>query len=172
MKRLKYLFMALIMVTCLVGSSVPASASSYSTGKAVIPFYNQNPYDSNQFTVSNITDSPINVTVTLYNLDGTLVTDDGNPNTGRVISATPSNTLNYNDCLSDATLTFTLNAHNTAVFWATNTTTTELYGGYGVIKWDQNSTALQGLVAYSFALYKNGNTYIRNTNPINNGLPF
>ncbi|BCJ98131.1 hypothetical protein [Anaerocolumna chitinilytica] len=169
MKRLKYLFMALVMVTCLVSPSGIVSASSYSTGKAVIPWYVQSSSTMCGFSVSNITDKPINVTITLYNSDGTILLDDNSASTGFITGT--SELLNYCDQNTDSTLTFTLNAHSTGTFQTYYNTISK--SGYGVIKWEQDGTAIQGLVAHGGYQNKVSNTVNSAfAIPINGGLPF
>ncbi|MGN6715305.1 hypothetical protein [Anaerocolumna jejuensis] len=171
MKRLKHLFMALIMVTCMLGSSVPVSASSYSTGKAVIPQFKGSDREFSAYQISNITDSPIDVTITLYDKDGTIVTDDNSPITGFII-ANNASISNYSDKNNDYTLSFTLNAHCSTSFQAAYSDIPHY--GYGVISWKQSGTTLQGLVAFG-VLYNGFNnhdyTYVHDIS-INNGLPF
>ena len=168
MKRLKYLFMALVMVTCLVGSSETVSASNYSTGKAVIPYYSQYPELLTWISVSNITDNPIDVTVTLYKTDGTIFTDDNNIDTGLI---TGIHLQNYSDQVTDATLTFTLNAHSTGWFKIMYSPTDN--NGYGIIKWSQNSNELHGVVANGgYYEHLSNGEISRQALTINGGLPF
>jgi hypothetical protein len=169
MKRFKFLVMSLVLVTCLIGSQATSSASSYSSGKAVIPTYWSAVYDQTGIRVSNITDSPINVIVTLYLADGTMLTDDSSSTTGMIVGT--STLLNYNDQNTDSTVTFTLNAHCTGSFTIEEGTRNS---GYGIIQWTQNGNALQGLVAYA-QLYTNKSDYneaSRASIEINCGLPF
>lgn len=168
MKRFKYLLMALVMATCIVGSSGSASGSSYSTGKAVIPWFASNVDQMSWYSVSNITDSPIDVIITFYESEGSLLIDDNNSTTGRITGT--AELLNYNDRNTDSTLTFKLNPHSTGKFYAYFTNEVEY--GYGIIQWKQGGNALQGLVV-------NGETYTNRTGeesrghiPVNNGLPF
>jgi hypothetical protein len=169
MKRFKFLVMSLVLVTCLIGSQATISASSYSTGKAVIPYYIQEETFYTWCTVSNITDAPINVTVTLYDTDGTVLTDDNSISTGLIQG---EGLLNYNDQRNDSTVTFILNAHCTGIFRVRHETTDRNYG-YGIIKWDQEGNALQGLVAtcHEGGRYPDGER-TRDSIPINNGMPF
>ena len=168
MKRLKYLFMALVMVICMLGSSIPVSASNYSKGKAIMSeFYTDN-ITTSYIGLSNITDAPITVTVTLYDNDGSLIKDDNNINTGRVRGFY---LINYSDQATDATATFIINPHCTG--FVALAPTTDAHYGYGVVQWEQNSNVLQGLVGVGNKVVNSGTNnpsqlYI----PINNGLPF
>lgn len=120
MKRFKYLFMSLVLIVCTIGSSGSASASSYSTGKAVI----------SQYWHSSVAWSSY--------------TDDQN---------------------TDSTLTFTLNAHCSGKLDTRINTTTQY--GYGVIQWQQDGVALQGLVVNA-ALIVEGTGGERTYIPVNN----
>ena len=178
-RSFKILISCLVMVTCIFITSVPAMASNYSTGKAVIPYYYQGPVDYCLFTVSNITDDPIDVTITFYRQDGTVVTDDGTA-TGGIItvgSQTIDQTIDYNDNNTDNTVTFTLNEHcSTHISLYYTGSNTEKYLGYGIISWKQESTALQGLVAYGRQQVLDTNVdperFARFAILVNGGLPF
>jgi hypothetical protein len=165
------IFKGLLVFVLLVGlfaTNFTAQASSYSTGKAVIPAYLTSSSAKTVFSVSNITDEQISVTVTLYEKDGTIITDDNSSSAGRI---TGSNLLNYDDQNTDSTLTFTLDAHCTGYF-STNYTSSVKFG-YGVIQWQQDSNALLGLVVVGAEnIYVDTDADSRYLVPVNNGLPF
>jgi hypothetical protein len=168
MRRFKFLVMSLVLLTCLIGSQATISASSYSTGKAVIPTFYQGPITRSSFYVSNITDSPIEVIVTLYDSDGSIVIDDNDPAAGRIMGS--SELLNYNELNTDCTLTFTLNSHGTGNFRISMYT--EVKYGYGIIQWKQGGNVLQGLVVHGGIV---GHHEIDDSTyavPVNGGLPF
>lgn len=144
MKKIKYLLVAFVIFICFLGSSVGVSAVTYSSGKAFIPSFYTSTNSAESYYVSNITDYPIEVIVTFYNNDGTIVTDDNNSGAGR-IKAVLSTIENYSEVTPDTSLTFTLAAHKTVIFQLPNTTTT--YFGYGTIEWKQNGTTIHGLIA-------------------------
>lgn len=169
MKKFKVLMCLLICVTCTLGMSPVVRASSYSTGKAVIPLFIQDGTHSGMFTVSNITDNPISVTVTLYNSDGSILVDDNSANTGRITGT--NELINFTDQNTDSTLTFTLSAHSTGIFYTYHNTPTTKYG-YGIIKWQQDGNALQGLVAQGSYVYTSSGEISHFSIPINGGLPF
>ena len=171
MKRFKAFLMGLVLVTCMLGTSGTASASTYSTGKAVIPWYNQSSTTWCGYFVSNITNLPIDVSVTLYNEDGTVVTDDNSPGTGRITANISGYLLNYNDQNTNSTLTFTISPHCT-VYFKTGKITTSTYTGYGVIQWQQSSDSLQGLVCYGIEYDTGYSQLIKLPIEVNNGLPF
>jgi len=167
MKKIKYLFMSLVVFVCFLSPEASASASNYSTGKAVMPFYYEAANGYVNYYISNITDAPIDVIITYYNSDGTLATDDNNSSTGR-IKALNCVIDNYSEVTADTSLTFTLGAHKTIMYQLAATTTT--YYGYGVIQWKQSGTALQGLIATC----RQGavSTGAWSEELINGGLPF
>lgn len=174
MKKLKALFMSLVLVICMLGASTSASASTYSSGKATIPFFSQSPTNWTGYYISNITDKPLDVTVTLYDSNGSLVIDDGSSSTGRIaLSTTHSQPLNYSDKNTDSTVTFTINAHCTIYFKVDITST--LYFGYGDIQWRQSGSITDGLVCTGVGFYVNtDNSNLPGRFPIdiNGGLPF
>lgn len=172
MRRLKAFLMSFVLITYMLGASGTASASSYSTGKAVIPSFGSNKTMCSFFYVSNITDKPINVTITLYNLDGSIIIDDNSPTTGRIalINGTPSN---YNEAQTDCSLTLTIDANCTNVIGLPYDNNNNLLLGYGVIQWTQSGRALQGLIVSGQKLYitTTGDNSRLNID-VNNGLPF
>lgn len=149
-------------------SSTIVLANSYSMGKAVIPSYEVAPTCATHFYVSNITDFPINVIMTLYKEDGSLLTDDNNISKGVIVGS--GQLLNYCDKNTDSTVTFTLNAHCTgevSVMYPN-----PLQRGYGVIQWNQDGNALQGLVAWGHMAFYKSSEESRAAIEINGGLPF
>ncbi len=178
MKRFKFLF-CLFVCSFILSMTTTVSASNYSTGKAVIPAFYQGPVDYCWFNVSNITDKRIDVTITFYKQDGTMLTDDGTA-TGGIITAGPQaieQAIDYYDNNTDNTVTFSLNAHcSTNINLYFTGSNTAKYLGYGIISWEQDSTALQGLVAHGRQHYLDTNTdpvrVARFAIPINGGLPF
>jgi hypothetical protein len=175
MKKFKVFFMGLVMAICMLGTSTTASASTYSTGKAIIPFFYQGPTSWTGYYISNITDKPIDVTVTLYDNNGSLITDDGNPNTGRIVISDLLGILpqSYNDKNSDSTVIFTINPHCSTYFKLGLTNTT--YFGYGDVQWRQSGSITQGLVCTGVSWQTNkDNPDLNGRLPIdvNSGLPF
>lgn len=168
-----------IIVTGVLGYKTLVSAGSttppigtYSTGKAVIPHFGEANNTSTGFTVTNITDNPINVTVTLYNNDGTMLVDDNSATTGIITSGQPDQLLNYCDQSTNSSATFTINAHCTGKLLLSTTTVSRT--GYGIIQWTQNTgNTLQGLVVSGFQFINSG-TDQATVLPIdvNGGLPF
>ena len=76
------------------------------------------------------------------------------------------------DNLTDALLSFTLGPNSICRFVVTGNDSVR---GYGVIKWEQDSKAICGLIAYGNGFYSGANYSSRRNMvaiPINNGLPF
>ena len=173
---------ALIVLTVLLSLFAGVATAATNSGTAVIPFYHAsidpdgNVYQTN-ISLSNITDKNINVEVILYKKDGTILTDtDNNPYGGTIRGF---DLLNYYDNFSDKTLSFTLGPNSSGRFDIYNLEPIEISGiyGYGIIKWTQDSTAVNGLVASGIGYYQiNDNIvslgYSQLAIPINDGLPF
>ncbi len=165
---------SLVVLTILLSLFAGVATAATNSGTAVIPHY-QAAHTIGIFetfiNLSNITDQNINVKVILYNSDGTILTDTDNDPLGGTIKAY-DNILNYLDNLTDASLSFTLGANSSCRFVVTGNDSVR---GYGVIKWEQDSKAVCGLVAHGIGFYSGAN-YSSGRNmvaiPINNGLPF
>jgi len=170
MKKSKLFILLICILVCAFGFNTYATSTSstYASGKAVIPSFTQQANIDTNLNVSNITNAPINVTITLYNYDGTVITDDNDANAGKIRG---TNLLNYDDQNTNTTASFTLNGHSTGVvniyFY------TSLNYGYGVIQWSQDSDNINGLVVQGSYLNREttGETS-RYGIPINNGMPF
>ena len=168
MKRL------LVVLTVLLSLFAGVAIASANSGSAIIPLYAASNYAGYRYStwvyLSNITDQDINVKVTLYKTNGTILTDTvGEYINGHYLS-------NYNDKLTDASLSFTLGPNSFGKFSINsnehpNTGTT---AGYGIIKWEQDSKAVQGLVAHAIGYYVMTSNPVPSqlAIPINNGLPF
>lgn len=175
MKKFKIFLMSFIMVMCTLGISTSAYASTESKGKAIIPFFYQGQSCWTGYYVSNITDKPIDVIVTLYDSNGSMIIDDGNANTGRIrmsefLGIVPQS---YNDKNADSTITFSINPHSSTYFKMDITNST--YFGYGDILWRQSGSITQGLVCTGVSWqYNKDNPALHERMPIdiNSGLPF
>lgn len=130
--------------------------------------------NTSYFSFSNITDNPINVTVTLYNSDGTLLTDDGSNSSGILKELLVGGTykfFNYSDKNSDSSATFTINAHSTEILSIGNKSYQT--AGYGMVQWTQNnSTVLQGMISTGEVQIQTNGAFDRQYTTVNNGLPF
>lgn len=175
MKKNKLIILLLLLIVCTLGVNTSALASTQSSGKAVIPFFYQGPTTWTGYYISNITDQPIDVIVTLYDSNGSLIMDDGNANTGRIRMSDLLNILpqSYNDKNTNSTITFTINAHSSIYFKMDLTNST--YFGYGDIQWRQSGSITQGLVCTGISWQMNkDNSDLHGRLPIdiNSGLPF
>jgi len=160
-----------------------ASSSVFSaSGSATIPHFLGGPGNPSvsvdvYVTVlyfSNVTDKPINVSVKLFKHDGTLLTDDGSATTGQFKSWQYDS---YNDNVADKSVVMTIQPNSTSLF--SINPTQSLAQGYGVIEWEQNGNAVQGLVSHGrFYRHFLGHNGTHNLNemgysiPINSGMPF
>lgn len=133
----------------LISSAFTAMAGN---GKAIVPMWYSNLYQSSVIFISNFSDNDVDVTVTFYQKDGTVATS----------SITYTNWINSNASIG---------ADNTA--YINITSSTEQFG-YAVIEWTNRGTDddTVALVAHGFwgkvLSTKEGSYAI----PINNGAPF
>ncbi len=133
----------------LISSAFSAFAGN---GKAIVPMWYSNLYQSSIFFISNFSDNDVDVTVTFYKKDGTVATS----------------TISYNNWINTNT---SIGADNTASIGITSST--EEFG-YAVIEWTNRGTDddTVALVAHGFwgkvLSTKEGSYAI----PINNGAPF
>lgn len=169
--RIVLTILVIVLCTCVFGVSSFASTYETASGSAYLNIFYTNSDVTNCINISNITDQPVSVTLTLYKADGTLIKDDGSSTTGYIKENKEdcSALLNYSDNNPTSTLTFTLNAHSSGCFWIGNRSL--LTTGYGVIKWSQNnSTADKALVAAAVQF----SATTTNSVPflINAGMPF
>lgn len=183
MKKFK-VAICLVLAVCVTGVFSVASASSKTvkamssnsvetaTGKAILNEVACDASNCTYFTSSNITDSPINVKVTIYKHDGTLLTDDGSSSSGIIRIADAASVMqNYSDNNNDSTLTYTLPAHTTGTIVITNAIT---FRGYGVVQWSQsNSSAVVAMVAEAnVQVWAPGTAVDRYYVPVNGGNAF
>ncbi|MCG8515670.1 MAG: hypothetical protein MI740_16130 [Halanaerobiales bacterium] len=164
---------ALVVLTILLSLFAGVAIASANSGSAIIPHYQA--YVNEQFRyytwvyLSNITDQDINVEVILYKRDGTILFDTDNNISGYYLS-------NYNENLPNATLSFTLGPNSFGKFGISSYDHHDIAttAGYGIIKWEQDSKAVHGLVAQAigFLVLKSNPVHPQLSIPINNGLPF
>jgi hypothetical protein len=144
-----------------------------STGEALLNhfYYNGSASDYTWLYVHNITDNPINVSMTIYKDDGTILTDDGTSSTGLVttiLTIGGTELSNYSETTTGTTLTFTLNAHCSGSILLGSTTAASTIG-YGVFNWSQEGTTYQGLVVSGY--YGKVGTWMAPVS-VNDGNPF
>lgn len=161
----KILLVFLLLALLLIPSVVQARS-----GSAVIPTYwftrNEKYPDvvSNLFYISNITDQPISVDVTLFNCDGTIYKIPAGDHV--YIYNTISYTLNN----INSTISFELNPNATTYMVFGTSVYVKRYG-YGIIEWTQDSNNTYGLVAAGSLLHSQPEVS-RYAIPINYGMPF
>jgi len=179
-KRFLIVSCALILVVSVFkfsdsasATTIPTATSSatavYSTGTAIIPEYLEGTGTRTSFNMSNITDNPIDVTIIFYNPDGTLVTDDNSPTTGRISFETDF-ISNYSDQNTNSSLTFTLKAHCSLTFKVNPTTLKNK--AYGLIQWKQLGSTQKGLVVHGSIITETTTSSDTVSVPVNGGLPF
>lgn len=170
MRKLTYPFVFLFTV-CLT------SMASAGSGSAVIPFHRGADNPGNYFyrttiQISNITNAPIEVTITLFHWDGTLVQDgDDNMGTGLLQGY---NFVNYDDDPPAASYKGIINPKESAGIGFKG-----IHGGlqpygWGLVQWNQESDAAVGVVAHGYAETRFYSTNIgyQFAIPINGGEPF
>ena len=169
---------SLIILTVLLNLFAGVAIASSNSGSAIIPHYvasrtvDQKSMLYTWFFVSNITDQDINVEVTFYRNDGSIVHDTDNDPKGGTLRA--YSVSNYKQHLSDTSLSFTIGPNSSGQFEIVSYEHWEYskMGGYGIIKWEQNSKAVQGLVAHALEFYEWDKVKSQTSVHINNGLPF
>ncbi len=168
----KVLFAALLLLV--------APVSSYAgQGHAFVPgldSYYENASNSvyTDIKLSNISATPVQVKVSLYKQDGTLITDDGPATSGKIHSIYPGGS--YTDNISDATVSFTLDPHkSTRIEWQAIDTPNASIIGYGVIEWSSaGADPQQPLLAdgYIYERMAAHDISMGHALVINQGLPF
>ena len=161
---------ALVVLTVLLSLFALSNISYAASGSAIIPYFHAETTTGINYTkiyISNITNNPINVKVTLFSKDGTIFKNVGN------LIYRSENLENFNTNLSDASLSYTLYNNKSSMIMFTHVANEF---GYGLIEWTQDSDSVYGLVAMGKEV-QNPNKDFRGdpvfTNyPINNGLPF
>ena len=170
MKRFKAFLMSLVLVTCIFGTNATASAST--NGVAYIPVYY---YAQNSGTViylSNISDQPRTIIITLYDSYGNMVHDDAISTTGLLTGSSDFST--YDDSYPVGSIYCTLDAHSTGRFHVNELFTANVEGyGYGKITYNRSDGDANSLIAWGTG-YTCRSTYNEYAFPIeiNGGLPF
>ncbi|WDE07109.1 hypothetical protein SG34_009565 [Thalassomonas viridans] len=160
---MKLKFIGVLASFIFSGSVLAAS------GSAVIPnFVTDGTGFYTYIYLSNITEKDVNVEVDLYAQNGTIITDNNVINTG-VISMYPTDLSDYTENAEGNTAVFTIPAHKS---YALIVKKPAYDAGHGFIRWKQDSTRRQALVAHA-RVYR-GQTSRENVYavPINNGMPF
>lgn len=161
---MKKLLICLVAMVCLLGV---VGVTYGASGKAIIPTYSiayGQATNTTLFRISNITNELIDVKITLYNPDGSLLSGNG-------YVAETGNLINYNENLTDATMSFSLNPNATGYIVLRKSTSNNIYG-YGTIEWVQDSKVVNGLIVYGFNALTGSENQSRSLIPVNNCLPF
>ena len=160
---------SLVVLTVLLSLFAGVAIVSANSGSAIIPYFHAETATGINYTkiyISNITNNPINVKVTLFSKDGFVF-----KNVGSLITGT--NMEGFNSNLSDASFSYTLDSNKSSMFMF-NHTSREF--GYGLIEWTQDSDSVYGLVAMGKEIQNPRSDYsgdpVFSNYPINNGLPF
>lgn len=158
-KLLQVLVLLTVLIYCI---SIPAFAAS---GKAIVPpgdfrYFSASLNYNHMYFVSNITNSPITVKITIFGKSGSVIT------TG--ISGS-SNVTNFTVNPGDCSVSFDLDANATG--YVTYSPTTQEWG-YATIEWSQDSSAPYGLIADVKEGLTGTTGYGIRTLAVNNGMPF
>ena len=118
-------------------------------------------------TISNITDSNVDVTLSLYQTNGTVIQDDGSASTGVIRGG--NYVSGYSDNLTNGSIIMTISAHGTAYLDVVTSSWTTFYGR---AEWFQDSShATAALLISGESQHTNPNTYGYPIT-VNGGLPF
>lgn len=167
----KFVLSLLLGVSILFSGNLCFAAG----GSAVMPvcknykISSQETYNT-QIYLSNVTDASIDVTITIFNYDGTIVKDSGST----LFRAGNVSNFNGNPTSNDSA-TFTLAANNSAYFIFENASSSQY--GYALIEWSQTSNAIYGLLANAREFHyrdiaPNITREYAYSLPINGGKPF
>lgn len=121
--------------------------------------------------LTNITNAPVDVKVTFYSHDGSVIKDAGNNSSTGLIRG--FNGIAYDETLTDASVSITLAANNTGDVRLGNTPSSYVWG-YAVIEWEQTDSSVPfGLIAHGFRVVNSGaSSYNETSILINGGMPF
>ncbi|MGE0268611.1 MAG: hypothetical protein AB7S78_09185 [Candidatus Omnitrophota bacterium] len=168
----------LVLVGLLTLSPSMASAASASGSAVGTPLYwhwaSGTERSAPIIFVTNITSSSINVTLTIYDEDGSILTDTDDDPLDGPLRATGATLTNYDDSRSadGDSVTFTLAANDTARFRVIEYNTSDYHSGYVRIEWAQDSDAVVGLIASIDHETHGSDGEGHLTGVINAGLPF
>lgn len=155
------------LLLCLSAAAV-STFSVAKSGGAFIPHFQTATGGSNintQVFVSNVSNKDSEITVTLYNEDGSTIHDNNAANSGN-LTIWPYTTTSYSEPSSGSTATFTLEPNKTI----TLTFVGSYKLGYGEIEWTQDSNRRKTTLAHARVqrnVQQQGYTI-----HINNGKPF
>lgn len=167
----KFVLSMFVVFSVLLSGNLCFAAS----GSAVMPvcknykISNQETYNSIIY-LSNITGASIDIKITIFNYDGSVVKDPASTlfRVGNVSSFNGNPTSNNS-------ATFTVAANNSAYFIFENATSSSY--GYAIIEWTQDSNVIYGLLCHAREFhYRDISPSITReyaySIPINGGQPF
>ncbi|WDE05077.1 hypothetical protein SG34_027885 [Thalassomonas viridans] len=147
------------------------------SGSAYLPHFFSEYHSSGQkrpvIYLTNITGSAVDVTVTFFKHDGTVLTEtDTTDNYNGGIIRGSSNATGYKDYTAPTgtTVVFTIPAGQQSTTYIEIGTINTVHQGYALIEWKQTGNNLVALIAEAaeYDSAKNDRSY----HAINNGLPF
>lgn len=147
-----------------------ASPCLAASGKAIIPRYVYFSGQNSCLSLSNITGSQVDVSLTLLKQNNSsgqynILTDcNASSTAGAFLIGHGSHVTNYSETTPGVSAKFTIAAYETVEFYITNSCNASGEAGYGFIEWYQSSSMnTVALVAHLF-----GQSSVQ----INGGLPF
>lgn len=147
-----------------------STASIAASGSALIPHFLSHKLSNfySYFYVSNITSEPVDVTITFYDQDGNIITDQGNSSsTGYFRGYYYSS---YAEPPVDSSIKLTIGPQKTTTISLQSYNTKS---GYGKIEWSQAGTETRTAIIAHGRSYRNKSGYEGSyTIPINNGIEF
>ncbi len=146
---------AFVFGTLVTGALLPGMSIA---GEAVVPYWQANYGATYTLNISNISNSPTDVNVSLYNKDGELYTGSYQTDNGGALNQL-----------------FTIPPHQTVWIWVngpSGNTIGSTMRGYGVITSSPTNSTEEAAQIVAFGKYDGKGTHRWMGIPINNGLPF
>ncbi len=172
----KFLISLITLTILFISGNTFAGTISSKGNTAVIPHFYSYDYTSYYYKTflyfTNITDDTITVTLTLYDSDGTLISDDDSSTAGDIIGENfVSGT--YDETLTSETMSFNIASGKTVILKFQHSDYTLMYG---MVEWSQTGSGhgRHGLLASGsemFDHFTNHKRYRRNID-INGNKPF
>ncbi|OBP14412.1 hypothetical protein A5320_11590 [Rheinheimera sp. SA_1] len=161
-------FITLLLVIATFGVSAESGSSLVSHIYSVRTTSSN--YAWNFIYLTNITDTNVRVSISMYREDGTLISDVDNNSSAGLLKA--SNVTAYNDVDLNNSMSFTLDPKVTTRVWLDNPSSTEIIG-YALVKWVKDGIPMQSeaLIGHAVA-YRAYNGVGYYSVPINDGKPF
>lgn len=156
---------SIVAVLSLLASPLSIAAS----GNVLIPHFNTDGQSEmySFFYLSNITDQPVDISVTFYDKSGNVLRDDNSASTGPIKAF---DALNYQEPTSGPSITMTIDPNSTgSIKLQPNFDTV----GYGKIEWVQSNTNRRKALIAHGRMWRNlsGNESSHSI-VVNNGMEF